>query len=82
MPDFASFEFGAESMYNILYNLDIDEHGMSQAYMVCQRYGEHGVWELQSIVTNLLKNWSWIDNKSAFLSSSCVKFARHYEPRR
>ena len=81
LPDYARFDFSAESLHHILSNLDIDKHAKLQAFLVIQQFGDDGIKEVQSITHNILKNWHWNGNPSFFLLSSCGKFIHERETR-
>ena len=60
-------------------NLDIDDKAKKQAYIVIQRFGDDGLEAVQKIVSNILKNWQYVGNKSAFMASSLGEM--HAQPR-
>ena len=66
-------------MHATLQKLGVDERTMKQVFLTIQRFGDDGVDAVQGIVDNALSKWDRIDNMSAFITSSCIKFRRARE---
>ena len=81
LPMWASMVCTDESVYSTLRTLGVDTPAMQQAYLVVQRFGDDGLKTLQDICSNVIKNWDYIDNKSAFVAVACVKYKRSREPK-
>ena len=77
VPDYASFTMDRYTMHSMLMSMKFDDDSVRQAWTMMQQHGDQGVREVQSIVTNIIKNKQWIKNHSAFLASSCVKWMHH-----
>ena len=81
LPEYASFEITPAVLYSILKTHEIDDRAQSIVFQACQKHGELGVQRCWSILSNALKNWKFIGNPSAFISSAVTKFRKSVEPR-
>ena len=76
IPVWADRITSAESVYAVLKANKIDDRAMQQAMLVVQEFGADGVTAIRGIVVNMLKQWGFLDNASAFVASSCMKYRR------
>ena len=76
LPDFASFECTKFTLWSLLDNLYIDEQAKALAFLVCQKYGEAGIENVQNIALTLLKRWKFVENKPAFMAGGCSEFIK------
>ena len=76
IPKFASFVLTEASLHSTMKNLGIDDHAIHIAFLVAQRFGQDGLKEIQSIMMNVIKNFEWIENPSAFVSKACINFRK------
>ena len=74
VPDWMSMEMNAQSLYDMVENIGVDERAQMQASLLLQRNGVQGVYDLHNILTHMFSKH--IYNKSAFLASSCIKAMR------
>ena len=79
-PEFASFALTESSLYSTMKNLGMDEHAMHIAFLLVQRFEQDGLKEVQGVIMNVIKNFEWIANPSAFVSKACINFRKSREP--
>ena len=80
IPEFASFELTESSLYSLMRNLNIDTHAIHLAFLLVQRFEQDGLKEVQGVIMNVIKNFEWIANPSAFVSKACINFRKSREP--
>ena len=76
IPEFASFELTESSLYSLMRNLNIDTHAIHLAFLLVQRFEQDGLKEVQGVIMNVIKNFEWITNPSAFVSKACINFRK------
>ena len=74
IPPWATFFKSAEAVYSTLRAYGIDDGAMQQAFSLVQQCGDDGIDKLRGITTNLWKNYRYIDNPSAFVTSACLRY--------
>ena len=74
IPPWATFFKSAEAVYSTLRAYGVDDGAMQQAFSLVQRCGDDGIDKLRGITTNLWKNYRYIDNPSAFVTSACLRY--------
>ena len=74
IPPWATFLKSAEAVYSTLRAYGIDDGAMQQAFSLVQRCGDDGIDKLRGITTNLWKNYHYIGNPSAFVTSACLRY--------
>ena len=79
-PEFASFVLTEASLHSTMKTLGIDEHAMHLAFLLVQRFEQDGLKEVQGVIMNVIKNFDWIGNPSAFVSKACINFRKNREP--
>ena len=80
IPEFASFVLTEASLHSTMKNLGIDDHAIHIAFLVAKRFGQDGLKEVQSVMMNVIENFQWIENPSAFVSKACINFRAKHEP--
>ena len=80
--DWASFIQTPDTLVSTMSYLGIDGHAQSQVTLFIQEFGDDALHEVNSILSNILKNWQYVGNQSAFLSSSVIKVRQRWSDTR
>lgn len=80
--DWASFIQTPDTLVSTMKYLQIDGHAQLQTTLFIQEFGDVALSEVNSILSNILKNWKYVGNQSAFLSSSVIKLRHTWSDRR
>ena len=81
IPAWASTVMTKESLHSTLKNNGVDDQACQQAIGLIYLHGKDGMVQVHSLISNLVKNWSYIDNPSAFVAAAAIRWKHSREPK-
>ena len=74
VPAWASFELTPQSLRSFCENNEVDDAACQQCFLLVKKYGNEGKKGVVQILSTLLSKWEYINNASAYVAASCIKW--------
>ena len=78
---YISWDRNPDDLHLILTRLGCDEFAIAIAVNYVKRVGDEAFDEVNDVIHNLIKNWKWIVNASAFVTDGVVKKKKERFPK-
>jgi hypothetical protein len=80
-PEWVSFVTTSKSLYAAGQALDLDQGALNQMMVIVQEFEDEGLNTVRDVLSNLVKNFTYVKNPSAFVASACIKFKHAKTPK-